>query len=530
MPYAFVDGKRQKAFKDGRGICPKCQRTVIASCGEIYIWHWKHKNSCDSWFEPETEWHLDWKEQFPEDWQEFIIEDNATGIKHIADIKTAEGMVIEFQNSPISSAEIKEREEFYKNMIWVVNAVKFKDNFSRRSVVTDQLRVLEQNINNQKKAIKEQLEEDLNKAKKNLESLESDYLIIKNDNTKLEDKFSEYVEYLSQLQCFSEAIVTQLKKANSIKDVESLTQAYVIAKMVVTQLDKTIINQETKINYLTSTKSIHDISYKIDCLLEEVQKNVGKKFIITNQSIQSLRTSWFNLEERNKYLIGLPNSDFLQNYKIIEFSQIEKANLVNIKAIETISKPTLFPVIYDMNEEKLSDFLINSGYKGYEFLLNIQPELEYIRDTIKMIENEIRKQSFQYITLYNQVHDLIEMWITDKIKDIENKFNESVCELNRKEQLIEQEKYKFEKLESEMQEHSKQSLANLEINLKNEGILIKKKYKGLYFYTWKYERKTWQYAKKIVYFDFGNGVLFKRVRSDLFRKILKQDFIKKYRL
>jgi hypothetical protein len=81
-----------------------------------------------------------------------------------------------------------------------------------------------------------------------------------------------------------------------------------------------------------------------------------------------------------------------------------------------------------------------------------------------------------------------------------------------------------------MQEHSKQSLANLEINLKNEGILIKKKYKGLYFYTWKYERKTWQYAKKIVYFDFGNGVLFKRVRSDLFRKILKQDFIKKYRL
>jgi competence CoiA-like predicted nuclease len=529
MQYAFVDGKRQKAFKDGRGICPKCQRTVIASCGEIYIWHWKHKNSCDSWFEPETEWHLGWKEQFPEDWQEFVIEDNATGIKHIADIKTTEGMVIEFQNSPISSAEIKEREKFYKNMIWVVNAVKFKEHFSLSSVVTDQLRVLEKNINNQKKAIKEQLEEDLNKAKKNLESLESDYLSIKNNKTRLEDKFSEYVEYLSQLQCFSETIVTQLKKANSIKDIESLSQAYVIAKMVVTQLEKTIIDQETRLNYLTLRKSIHDISYKIDGLLEEVQKIVGEKFVIINQSIQSLRMSWFNWEERNKYLIGLPNSDFLQNYKIIEFSQIDKANLVNIKAIEIISKPTLFPIIYDMNEEKLSDFFINSGYKGYEFLFNIQPELEYIRDTIHMIENEIRKQSFQYITLYNQVYNLIEIWITNKITDIDNKFNESVCELNKKEQLIEQEKRKFEKLELEIQENLKQSLANLEIKLKNEGIEIKQKYKGSYFYTWKNERKTWQYAKNVVYFDFGNGVLFKRVRSDLFRKILKKDFIKKYR-
>ena len=72
-------------------------------------------------------------------------------------------------------------------------------------------------------------------------------------------------------------------------------------------------------------------------------------------------------------------------------------------------------------------------------------------------------------------------------------------------------------------------MANLEIKLKNEGIEIKQKYKGSYFYTWKNERKTWQYAKKVVYFDFGNGVLFKRIRSDLFRKILKKDFIKKYR-
>ncbi|MFM8296421.1 MAG: competence protein CoiA [Microcystaceae cyanobacterium] len=530
MQYAFVDEKRQKAFKGGRGICPKCQEVVIASCGEIYIWHWKHQNICDSWFEPETEWHLDWKEQFPEDWQEFVIEDNATGIKHVADIKTNEGVVIEFQNSPISSAEIKEREEFYKNMIWVVNAVNFKDNFSFRSVVRDQLRVLEQNISNQKKAIKEQLEEDLNKAKENFKSLELEYLSAKNYITRLEDQFSEYVEYLSQSQCFSETIVTQLKKAHSIKDIEFLSQAYVIVEMVVTQLGKTIIDQKTRINYLTPRKSIHGISYKIHGLLEEIQKNVGEKFVIINQSIQSLKMNWSNLETRKNYLINLPDSDYLKSYKIIAFNQVEKVNLVNVKAVKVSSKFTLFPVVYDMNEEILSDFLIYPGYKDYEFLLNIQAEIEYIRQTRNMIENEIRIQSLQYTILYDQVHELIEVWITDKIYAIDNEYNECICELNKKEQGVEQEKRKLEKLEAEIQKKLEQSLANLEINLKNEDISIKKKYKGLYFYTWKYERKTWQYAKKTVYFDFGDGVLFKRVRSDLFRKILKQDFLDKYRL
>ena len=58
--------------------------------------------------------------------------------------------------------------------------------------------------------------------------------------------------------------------------------------------------------------------------------------------------------------------------------------------------------------------------------MNIQPELEYIRYTMDIIENEIRIQSLQYITLYNQVYDLIEIRTTDKIYEAENKFNEYI--------------------------------------------------------------------------------------------------------
>lgn len=54
------------------------------------------------------------------------------GKKHIADIKTKKGIIIELQNSKISYDTIKVREEFYGvEMLWIVNARKFEKNFIR---------------------------------------------------------------------------------------------------------------------------------------------------------------------------------------------------------------------------------------------------------------------------------------------------------------------------------------------------------------------------------------------------------------
>ena len=47
-----------------------------------------------------------------------IVKDN---IKHIADIKLPDGLVIEFQDSHISRQKIEDREAFYENMIWIIN-------------------------------------------------------------------------------------------------------------------------------------------------------------------------------------------------------------------------------------------------------------------------------------------------------------------------------------------------------------------------------------------------------------------------
>lgn len=122
MLWAQENGEKILASPGARAKCPCCGDDVIAKCGEIVSWHWSHKQQdCDSWHEPESQWHINWKKQFPQEWQEVTID------IHRADISTPHG-IIEFQNSPLSAEEIRTREEFYGRMIWVVNASNFKCN------------------------------------------------------------------------------------------------------------------------------------------------------------------------------------------------------------------------------------------------------------------------------------------------------------------------------------------------------------------------------------------------------------------
>lgn len=112
------NNKKILATPNSKAICPQCKQKVISKCGEINIWHWSHVNSadCDTWNEGETEWHWNWKSKFSGLSEIPIIKN---GVMHRADICLPNGVVIEFQHSPISVKEIQERESFYERMIWV---------------------------------------------------------------------------------------------------------------------------------------------------------------------------------------------------------------------------------------------------------------------------------------------------------------------------------------------------------------------------------------------------------------------------
>lgn len=133
MKYALVDGIKTEAEKGVKGICPVCDAELIPKCGKVYAKHWAHRSiiSCDRWWEPETEWHRNWKNNYRADWQEVTLFDKQTNEKHIADIRTVHKLVIEFQRSPIKSEERISREKFYKNMLWVVDGSRLKRDYSR---------------------------------------------------------------------------------------------------------------------------------------------------------------------------------------------------------------------------------------------------------------------------------------------------------------------------------------------------------------------------------------------------------------
>lgn len=79
MRFALIDNKPTEAASGlNGGVCPGCGAPVIAKCGTHKVHHWAHKGvkMCDNWWEPETEWHRAWKNNFPKEWQEIFCRMN----------------------------------------------------------------------------------------------------------------------------------------------------------------------------------------------------------------------------------------------------------------------------------------------------------------------------------------------------------------------------------------------------------------------------------------------------------------------
>ena len=122
--FAVVDGIRRKPFRDGKGECQICGQAVTACCGEIVTHYWRHDSlaDCDPWSEGITQWHLNWQDLVAEEFREVPLPTLPEKPIHRADIRTAAGKIIEFQHSFLSPEEIREREHFYGNMVWVFDA------------------------------------------------------------------------------------------------------------------------------------------------------------------------------------------------------------------------------------------------------------------------------------------------------------------------------------------------------------------------------------------------------------------------
>jgi hypothetical protein len=131
MTYAIgQNGGRIKPAHHLQASCPGCGSPVIAKCGKVYVDHWAHVSNkeCDPWYEPETSWHIGWKDQFEEQCREVVIGEHRADIRATRKIMSVP-CVIELQHSPSDVEEIIERERFYDRMIWLLDGEGFSDHF-----------------------------------------------------------------------------------------------------------------------------------------------------------------------------------------------------------------------------------------------------------------------------------------------------------------------------------------------------------------------------------------------------------------
>lgn len=148
MKLSLVNGERREAEKGLFGICIGCEQPMIPKCGPIKVKHWAHKSQCecDHWWENETEWHRSWKNNFPVECQE-IRHKAEDGEWHIADIKTKQGYILEFQHSFLNSEERQARNNFYGNdLLWIVDGLTRKRDRSAFDVILKSAKQINQGV------------------------------------------------------------------------------------------------------------------------------------------------------------------------------------------------------------------------------------------------------------------------------------------------------------------------------------------------------------------------------------------------
>lgn len=121
----YIASKQLKQSKSYSFLCPNCGGKVSLKAGDEKRPHFAHeKNACDYFdYKGMSDWHLNWQSLFDKNQREVSVFNE--GKKHIADVINSNGVVIEFQNSPISITKKSERDGFYHKLIWVVNAKGF---------------------------------------------------------------------------------------------------------------------------------------------------------------------------------------------------------------------------------------------------------------------------------------------------------------------------------------------------------------------------------------------------------------------
>lgn len=487
MLFAIDDkGNKIKAEVSGQmAICPFCKKNTRAHCGEIYINHWKHENisDCDSWHESETEWHREWKKQFPKDWSETIITKNNE--KHIADILTPNDYVIEFQNSPISAAEIRKREQFYSKMIWIINAEPFNEQLVIRSRVTQFLKNVDFNIKGSISQFQWDYDNEIRELEQNVKEIRWNINSLSNNISQHSGQIDRYFELVDNIE-------------------------------------------NTATNIIKQWTSEHYRGYEISTLSEKIFNQFNKEIVDLHKELETLKKTRLEIDQKIKFITSLETLVVNGNkYHVLNYSNINEDIILEISIIKLDEINSLFP-----NIQKVYDFSnfyrYNEKRNEYKFLIDFSKKLSnYNQELIEVSNKQSHNQKILKL-LKKEIEKSISKELSLLMSNEEYLKNNLIEEKNEQEVLLATKEKTLDEMKENKWANYNIEEERIKRQYQKQKSEIMTKYKGQYTLEWKHERKSWQSAKYPLFFDLGKDYLFEKINDTELRKIKKDVLINNY--
>lgn len=483
MRYAHISDARVEAYPKGKALCQVCGGKLYAACGEIQVWHWRHKSlGCDSWYESMSDWHITWQNRFPEEWREVVI--IKAGVKHIADVYTINKKVVEFQHSPISSTEIKKREAFYQDMVWVVDARNFKDNLKIRSDVTSHLRIIRQYKASEKSQTKEEL----------LEGIESSKTRIR--------------EYEREIEQIPDKVLSRQAKLKRYKEIALDLRTFVQDSLMESWLDRRYYN-DYLINDLT--KSLEKL-YRPDIIeILDTKKNLELEMGETQQKLK---------QYNELKLLKVKNTE----YKIADYDILNAKDFKKIKAIRKHSLLTPYHEIKQIQNEAEFRNLELEKDKFY-FAVDLSDSISKYSKDISEIARYIEIEDSNLKKVVERIISELKGNIVVFIKSEENAISDLNDQLVFRQENLASCKLHLVEKEKNFDSNLQELLDMIDKDYESQEREIMKDNKGRYSFTWKNERRSWRSAEKPVLLDTGEDYLFLIDGEGKLRKVPVRTFL-----
>lgn len=463
MQYAIVDGKKREPFKGGKGLCPLCDAPLIAHFGEIEPPHWQHvqKADCDPWHEPKTEWHIAWQNKFPEAWKEFLMENEITGEEHFANVRTDKGLVIEFQNSPITPATIRQREAFYGNMVWVINANTFKDNVDVKRVEDTLF------MEDKESQIKADIDAKIREQETKVNNLRNELKDTIEDTKKLQARIDEYQKDVTEYKELSGRIIKWITNSEGNIEVANGVDLY------------DFLRRSYKGQLLSIMNSIHQNAG----LINKTEKELHELTCLEDDKIDGRKV------------------------KKISYDKITEDNYSKVYVIDRVSKKTLFRDPQRIHD-KLELFRYKFSKDKFDFLMDKSEDIARLQQSIENLKAEKRNHEQALEQVKDEIAKRVEKWLLCKVTLSQTELEGLNIQIPALMEEYDREKAFLEDMQNSKVEKLQAALEDLRMENK-----------GLYLYKWKRENKAWRAASRPIFFDFGTDYLFEKMDNKLFRKV-----------